>query len=107
MSVIIRRLTHNIIRIKPTIQDFNQTILINPKYAEAYNLRGFAYINKGEYDKAIADFNQAIRINPNLTSAHNNLEKLKKLMNGNQKAEPQHKHKKMQVKIELKELEIQ
>jgi len=42
-----------------------------------------------------------------MTNKKYTIEKLKKLMNGNQKAEPQHKHKKMQVKIELKELEIQ
>jgi tetratricopeptide (TPR) repeat protein len=30
----------------------------------AYNLRGSAYYDKGEYDIAIADFNDALRIGP-------------------------------------------
>ena len=32
----------------------------------AYNNRGLAYGNKGDYDRAIADFNEAIRLDPKL-----------------------------------------
>jgi lipoprotein NlpI len=46
------------------IADYNIAISIDPKYADAYNNRGFAYARKGEYDRAIADYNQAIRYNP-------------------------------------------
>ena len=35
---------------------------LDPKYAWAYNLRGDAYYNKGQYDLAIADFNKALEL---------------------------------------------
>jgi tetratricopeptide (TPR) repeat protein len=31
----------------------------------AYNGRGFIYVEKEEYDKAVSDFTKAIEINPN------------------------------------------
>jgi tetratricopeptide (TPR) repeat protein len=43
-----------------------------PNNAEAYNDRGNAYYNKGEYDRAIADLNEAIRLDPNFVWAYNN-----------------------------------
>ena len=38
--------------------------------AIAYNIRGVAYRDKGEMDRAIADFSEAIRLNPLLASAY-------------------------------------
>ena len=46
------------------IADFNQALLLNPKYAGAFNNRGIAYNDKKEYDRAIADYNQALKLNP-------------------------------------------
>jgi len=46
------------------IADFNQALLLNPKYAKAFNNRGLVYSYKNEYDRAIADFNQALQLNP-------------------------------------------
>lgn len=40
--------------------------------AWAFNNRGMAYDNKGQYDRAIEDYNEAIRLNPNSASAFNN-----------------------------------
>jgi tetratricopeptide (TPR) repeat protein len=40
--------------------------------AAAYDARGFAYINKGLYDRAIADETDALALNPNSSSAYNN-----------------------------------
>ena len=37
-----------------------------PKYAEAYNRRGGAYLSKGNSEDAIADFNKAIELNSKL-----------------------------------------
>jgi lipoprotein NlpI len=47
------------------IQDYDQAIVLNPKYAFAYNNRGNAYQAKGDNDRAIADFSQAIVLEPN------------------------------------------
>jgi tetratricopeptide (TPR) repeat protein len=41
------------------IEDFNQAIRLDPKYAEAYYGRGVACYYKGEYDKAWEDFHKA------------------------------------------------
>ncbi|HTR84589.1 MAG TPA: serine/threonine-protein kinase, partial [Reyranella sp.] len=39
---------------------------------EAYYNRGFAYNNKGQFDKAIADFDEALKLKPDLALAYNN-----------------------------------
>jgi tetratricopeptide (TPR) repeat protein len=38
----------------------------------AYNNRGNAYSDKGDYDRAIADYTQAIRLAPNVASRYYN-----------------------------------
>jgi tetratricopeptide (TPR) repeat protein len=40
--------------------------------ASAFTLRGFAYTNKDDYDRAIQDFNEAIRLQPNRADVFNN-----------------------------------
>jgi tetratricopeptide (TPR) repeat protein len=45
------------------IADAGEAIRLQPSLA-AYNLRGSAYYDKGEYDIAIADFNDGLRIGP-------------------------------------------
>ena len=54
------------------ISDFNQALLLNPKYANAFNNRGITYYYKKDYDRAIADFNQALLLNPKDAAAFNN-----------------------------------
>jgi tetratricopeptide (TPR) repeat protein len=54
------------------IEDYNQVLVLNPKYAVAFYNRGNAYGNKGEYDRAIADYNQALLLNPKFAEAFNN-----------------------------------
>ena len=45
------------------IADAGEAIRLHASVA-AYNLRGFAYYDKGEYDIAISDFNDALRMGP-------------------------------------------
>jgi Tfp pilus assembly protein PilF len=59
-------------RHKEAIDDYNQTIREEPKYAAAYNNRGLAYYHQRDYDQAIADFNQAITLDPAYADAYNN-----------------------------------
>jgi tetratricopeptide (TPR) repeat protein len=54
------------------IQDFDQSIMLNPNYAKAFNNRGVAYQKKGEYDRAIKDFDESIRLDPNYANAFAN-----------------------------------
>ena len=46
------------------IQDFNQAIKLDPKYANAFNSRGIAYQAKGDNERAIQDYGEAIRLDP-------------------------------------------
>jgi D-alanyl-D-alanine carboxypeptidase len=43
-----------------------------PKLALTFRNRGFAYANKGNYDRALADFNEAIRLDPKSARAFGN-----------------------------------
>ena len=44
------------------IENYNESIQLNPDFADAYNYRGIAYRNKGEIERAIEDHDQAIQI---------------------------------------------
>ncbi|HEY9704123.1 MAG TPA: tetratricopeptide repeat protein, partial [Allocoleopsis sp.] len=41
------------------INDYNQTITLNPNFAEAYYNRGLIHKKQGDTQKAIADFKKA------------------------------------------------
>ena len=49
---------------------FGKAIELNPQYADAYILRGSAYVDLGDYQKAIEDLNKAIELNPKDAGAH-------------------------------------
>ena len=51
----------------------DRALEINPRLAEAYVVRGEAYLDgKGQFDQAIADFNRALEINPGFDGAYYN-----------------------------------
>ena len=54
------------------IEYLNQAIRVKPDFVEAYNNRGAAYKDIGQYQRAIEDFNQAIRLKPDYANALNN-----------------------------------
>lgn len=54
------------------VASLSTVIQRNPKDANALNLRGAAYGQMGDYEKAIADFNAAIAINPQFVQAYSN-----------------------------------
>ena len=47
------------------INYLNESVRLNPGIADAYNNRGLAYMDLGQYNQAIEDFNQAILLEPN------------------------------------------
>jgi tetratricopeptide (TPR) repeat protein len=51
---------------------FDQALVIDPRFAQAYCARGSAYEKKGEDEKAIDDFTHAIRLKPNYEVAYRN-----------------------------------
>jgi tetratricopeptide (TPR) repeat protein len=54
------------------IQDYDESLKLNPEYARAFNNRGAAYHKKGEDDRAIEDFDRSIQINPKYAEAFAN-----------------------------------
>ena len=54
------------------IQDYSETIKLNPHFADAYNNRGNAYGNKGNFEQAIKDYSKAIELKPDLAEAYYN-----------------------------------
>jgi tetratricopeptide (TPR) repeat protein len=54
------------------IQDYNETIRLNPGHADAFANRGAAYARKKNYDRAIRDYDEAIRLNPRHADAFSN-----------------------------------
>ncbi len=54
------------------IADFDQAILLQPEFPEAFNNRGIAYFDNGQYGRAIDDYNQALHSRPDYASALHN-----------------------------------
>ena len=63
-----------------SIKSLNEAIDLDDDNGRLYNLRGYAYLNEDELEKAREDFEHAIALD-NLASAHRNLV-LYKLMSG-------------------------
>jgi uncharacterized membrane protein YhaH (DUF805 family) len=54
------------------IADYDKAIQRHPNDAMAFNNRGDAHFEQGEYDRAIADYDQAIRLDPKADIAISN-----------------------------------
>ena len=55
-----------------TKAELDAAIRLDPENAVAYDARGSAAYNRGEFDKAIADWTEAIRLNPEVADLHDN-----------------------------------
>ena len=53
------------------IEALTKAIELNPNYAAAYNNRGNAYRDNGNFDRAIADYTKAIELKPDFVEAYN------------------------------------
>ena len=65
---------------KGAMQDFNESILLDPGYPDAYNARGGLFMQFDNPHSALSDFNAAIRLDPGLAIAYNNRASLKATM---------------------------
>lgn len=51
------------------VEDYSRAITLNPKFAEAYNNRGYTYMTMEKYPAALDDFNQALAFRPAYVNA--------------------------------------
>ena len=68
------------------IRLLNKSLEQNPSYAEAYNNRGNAKKNLGDYQGALSDYSKANKIQPRHASSYNNRGRVKYLIGDNQGA---------------------
>lgn len=54
------------------IEYLDEAIQLKPDYAEAFNNRGIAYFELGQYQRANEDYNEAIRLKPQRAESFNN-----------------------------------
>ena len=53
------------------IEDYDQTLRLDPGFAKAYYNRGSAYGNLGENRRSIEDYDEALRLDPGFAFAYN------------------------------------
>lgn len=59
-------------RYQEAITDLSQAIQINPKYAEAFNVRAATYFKMSDMSRAIIDYSKAIELNPEGANYYHN-----------------------------------
>src|SRR5690606_36199556 len=57
---------------KEAIKDFDETIMLNPQYAYAFNNRASAKYKLKDYEGAVADCDKAISLDKNYAAAYLN-----------------------------------
>ena len=57
---------------KGCVSAYDEAIRLKPDFAEAYNNRGNAKTDLGQYEAAVADFDEAIRLQPDFANAYSN-----------------------------------
>ncbi len=65
---------------KEALVVMNRAIEINPRYARAFNARGYVQLRLANYPQAIADFTEAIRLDPTYANAYHNRAVTRKLV---------------------------
>jgi hypothetical protein len=50
---------------------YDRAISLNPRYAKAFNNRGYVWDDKRDYDRAIQDYDRAMGLNPKYVLAGN------------------------------------
>jgi len=55
------------------IEEFRESLRINPNYSDTHNSMGDALAKKGDLDAAVREYREALHLNPNFSFAHNNL----------------------------------
>jgi predicted TPR repeat methyltransferase/TolA-binding protein len=55
------------------IENFEQTLLVDPKFSEAHCNLGLAFKNLDQLDRAVHSYEQALKIRPDFAEAHYNL----------------------------------
>ena len=58
-------------QVNKAIERYSYAIELNPNHTHAYNNRGIAYGNTGDFDRAVEDFNTAIELNSSYAIAYN------------------------------------
>lgn len=56
---------HEADRYDAAIQEYDQSLAINPRSHDAWTSRGFSWYSKGDYERAVADLNKSLSLNPN------------------------------------------
>lgn len=57
---------------REALEMVSRAIELNPRYARAYNARGYVHLRMANYQPAIADFSEAIRLDPGYANAYHN-----------------------------------
>jgi hypothetical protein len=59
-------------KVRDAIANYNESIALNPGYAESYNNRGVAFFNAGDAASALLDLNNAIQLDPKRPKPYDN-----------------------------------